>query len=83
MALSPTEIRGLLGWIGLTRESEIDCDQCLDKVAEFAERELTGRTIPESLESVSHHLQLCADCREEYEALQRALQGLGEPDPQG
>lgn len=76
MALSDNEIDGLLRLIGLTRESEIDCDQCLSRVAELAEQALAGRSIPESLEAVQHHLTLCPECREEYEALRRALEGI-------
>lgn len=76
MALSDNEIDGLLRLIGLTRESEIDCDQCLSRVAEFAEETLAGRPIPEGLEAVQHHLTLCSECREEYEALRRALEGI-------
>lgn len=73
MAFSKSEIEGLLRLIGLTKDEEIDCDECLLHVAEFAEQELAGRSIPEGLEAVGHHLAVCAECREEYEALQRAL----------
>ena len=73
MSLSKEEIAELLRLIGLTRDEEIDCERCLALVAEFAERELTGRTVPAGLEAVAHHLSICAECCEEYEAL---LQGL-------
>jgi hypothetical protein len=49
----------------LTREHEIDCSECLDMVAEFAERELAGRAIPDVPETVRHHLFRCGECREE------------------
>ena len=76
MSLSKEEIAGLMRLIGLTREGEIDCERCLALVAEFAERELAGRSIPAGLEAVAHHLSVCAGCCEEYEALLRALEAM-------
>lgn len=76
MPLSKKEIDGLLRLIGLTQDHEINCEQCLSLIAEFAERELAGKSIPEGLKAVEHHLSICAECREEYQALQRALKGM-------
>jgi predicted anti-sigma-YlaC factor YlaD len=76
MSLSREEIAELLRLVGLTRDEEIDCERCLALVAEFAERELEGRSIPAGLEAVEHHLSICAECREEYEALLRALKAM-------
>ena len=59
MSLSKEEIDGLLRLIGLTRDEEIDCERCLALVAEFAERELAGRSVPAGLEAVAHHLSIC------------------------
>ena len=49
MSLSREEIAELLRLIGLTRDEEIDCQRCLARVAEFAERELAGRSVPAGL----------------------------------
>lgn len=76
MTLSRKEVEGLLRLVGLTKDEEIDCDECLMQVAEFAELELAERSIPEGLEAVQHHLSVCAECREEYEALHKALEDL-------
>ena len=76
MSLSKEEIAGLLRLIGLTRDEEIDCERCLALVAAFAERELAGRSVPAGLEAVSHHLSICAECCEEYEALLQALKAM-------
>jgi hypothetical protein len=40
--LSDDQIRALVGALSITRELEIDCSECRDMVAEFAERELAG-----------------------------------------
>ena len=76
MSLSKEEITGLLRLIGLTRDEEIDCERCLARVAEFAARELAGRSVPAGLEAVAHHLSICAECCEEYEALLQALKAM-------
>jgi uncharacterized protein with PIN domain len=77
MALSREQMEALLRSLSLTRQEEITCDECLKEVAEFAENELQGKTVPESLEAVAQHLLLCGECREEYEALLRALGDAG------
>lgn len=76
MALSDREIAELLRLVSVTRDEEIDCDECLALVAEFVEQELAGRSIPEGLDAVRHHLSVCAECSEEYRALQRAITEL-------
>lgn len=76
MALTKKAIHDLLRQVRLTREREIGCDQCLERAAEFAERALAGRSISEALEAVEHHLRMCRDCREEYDALLRSLKTL-------
>jgi hypothetical protein len=76
MSLSKEEIDGLLRLIGLTRDDEIDCERCLALIAEFVERELAGRSIPAGLEAVAHHLSICAECRDEFEALLQALKAM-------
>lgn len=80
MALSDDQIRALVHALRLTREHEINCNECLDMVAEFAERELAGRPIPDALEAVRHHLTRCGECRDEYEALLAALRRMREPN---
>jgi uncharacterized protein with PIN domain len=59
-----------------TEEIELNCDECLVKIAEYAEHELTGKTPHEALEKISQHLAICHDCREEYLALLNAINSL-------
>ena len=73
MPLSKKEVDELLRLVGATADREINCDECLAIVAEFADRAVTGRSIPEGLKAVEHHLSVCSECQEEYAALQRAL----------
>jgi hypothetical protein len=77
MILSRQEINTLMKTVSLTRAEEVDCDGCLEGLAEFAERALEGKTVGEGLEAVEHHLAVCSECCEEYRALHEALQGDG------
>lgn len=52
-----------------TREVEIGCDECLDRVATYAETKLQGLPTPDALRLVEQHLAQCDECREEFEAL--------------
>ena len=76
MSLSKKEIDGLIRLISLTKDEEINCEQCLSSVAEFAEQELKGKSVPEALKAVEHHLSICAECHEEYTFLQSALRKM-------
>ncbi len=80
MERNSDQVKRLLRLLSITRDDELNCNECLDKLAEFAERERAGKPIPDTLESVQHHLSLCTECREEYEALLRALQCMKEED---
>lgn len=82
MVLSRQEIDGLIHMIGLTKDDEINCEQCLSLVAEFAERELSNKPVTEALKAVEQHLSICAECHEEYEALQLALRNIDDKHSQ-
>jgi len=75
MALSKQEIEALIKSVSLTRPDELTCIECLKELAEFAEHGLAGKSIPEGLQAVEHHLAICSECREEYEVLLTALKG--------
>jgi hypothetical protein len=58
-----------------TYEEELPCDQVCDVMDQFADMVQRGEDAAEFLPLVKHHLDLCPDCREEYEALLRILEG--------
>lgn len=80
MALSLEILKSLVQVTFLKREAEIDCDACLSQVDQFAEKVLANKEIPEALALVQEHLEVCAECREEYEALLAALRTLEKPE---
>ena len=77
MTLNEQQIEALMRLVSLTRSREPACDECLKKMAEFAEHALAGRSVPEHLEAIEHHLAVCGECNEEYSALLAALKGGG------
>ena len=77
MKLTSEELQALLQLVEVTEESEIDCDQFLDRVASYVEQLLASDDPSETLggfEKVVQHMKICPECREEFEALLRGLQ---------
>lgn len=70
---SPEVIRKMMGQIAHTREVELACDEVLALMDQFAEMVMRGEDVAHLMPLVQHHLDMCADCREEYEALLRIL----------
>lgn len=58
-----------------TREVEIGCDECFERLDSFAETELSGVEANAAMPLVGDHLDRCADCRSKFEALLSALRG--------
>jgi hypothetical protein len=60
-----------------TRENEISCTECFDRVPRFIDLELAGEDAAGSMPELRHHLEQCRACRDEYETL-RDLRQLEE-----
>ena len=69
MKWSKDEIGKLLRTLAKTRQHELNCDECLKEVAEFAEKKLASGATPHSLSLIEPHLSICDECKEEYETL--------------
>lgn len=76
MKLTLDIIKKMLGVVLATRDDEIDCDECYERIESFAEIKLSGKSPEEAMPLVEDHLKRCKDCREEYEALLEALQHI-------
>ena len=59
-----------------TGDQELGCDECLGEVDSFVELELAGLDAAAAMPLVQNHLQKCGECREELEALLRALRTI-------
>ncbi len=71
--LYPGDLDKLLRAIAATRETEIGCEECFERMDYFAEMELSGLDAGALMPLVRDHLSKCEDCRETFEALLRAM----------
>ncbi len=69
MPLSDRQVRALLLACHETHDDEIDCEQFLTFLPEYAELRAADRALPLALAKVEEHERLCANCREECGAL--------------
>lgn len=74
MQRSNDPLKKFLKLVETTKEKELGCDEVFKLLDQFAEVALEGEVPKDFLPLVQHHLELCRDCCEEYEALMRVLQ---------
>ena len=67
-------LKQLVRKIIATREDEIGCDDCFNELDRFVEVKLKGKNAAQAMPLVQHHLEMCPDCREEFQALLEAIQ---------
>lgn len=69
--MKPTraQLQELLRVVAATEAREIDCEEFLARVGAFLEGLERGAEPPPELRVVSQHLEICTECREEYESL--------------
>lgn len=67
-------IQNLLIAIDNTHEVEYDCEQVYQLLDQYAEMIERGENAAGLMPLVQHHLEMCRDCYEEYEALIRILE---------
>jgi hypothetical protein len=73
--LNSDDVVKLVRVVAETRELEIGCDECFERLDVFAETELSGAEANAAMPLVGDHLDKCADCRNKFEALLTALRG--------
>jgi hypothetical protein len=76
MKVEPAVLKGMVRNVLTTREDEIGCEECFEEIDRFVEITLAGKDAAEAMPLVQDHLTRCRDCREEFEALLRALRDL-------
>ena len=70
----PEEFQKLLKMIANTKEVEFSCDDVYHLLDQYSEAVVQGKNAEELMPLVEHHIDMCPDCREEFEALLRVLQ---------
>jgi hypothetical protein len=66
-------IKGMINMVDATADIEIACEEAYRLLDEYADMMLRGEDPGALLPQVKHHLDLCMDCREEFEMLLSAL----------
>jgi hypothetical protein len=69
------DVLKLVRVVAETREVEIGCDECFERLDSFAELALSGVEATVAMPLVGDHLNKCEDCRDTFEALLTALRG--------
>lgn len=64
----------ILEMLKKTQEEELTCDEVFALLDQFAEMAARGEPVASLMPLVQQHLDLCGDCREEYESLLRVIQ---------
>lgn len=59
--------------LAATQDVEYSCDDVLAVLDQFTEAFLRGEDVATLMPLVQRHLDMCADCHEEFEALLRIL----------
>ncbi|HVM70240.1 MAG TPA: hypothetical protein VMT91_00670 [Anaerolineales bacterium] len=62
-------MQALLGMLSMTEEQELSCDDVFALLDQFAELIQRGEDASQLMPMVQKHLNMCPDCREEYETL--------------
>ena len=72
-------MKRLLDLVAHTDEIEYDCAQAHRVLDEYADCVMRGEDAAAMLPLVHKHIEMCPDCREEYEALMRILRAGSPP----
>ena len=67
--MNPRQLERLLRLAARTRDEELSCTDCFDVLPHYVDLEVAGENPDERLPLFRQHLEQCAVCREEHEAL--------------
>ncbi len=75
MQIPIERLKAMVRGVARTQEIEYTCDDAYRLLDEFTEAIAQGKDISKLMPLVQQHLEMCPDCREEFEALLRIVQG--------
>jgi hypothetical protein len=74
MQANPSEMmEKVLTMLSNTREEELTCEQVFAALDQFVELAARGEDVDKLMPLIQHHLNMCADCMEEYRVLERIV----------
>ena len=73
-ALSDGAIINLIRRLESTLENELSCDEVFALMDDYAEANMQGEDVAHLKPLIRHHLEMCRECDEEYEAFLQVLE---------
>jgi hypothetical protein len=73
--LSDALVTNIMHRLVVTGDEELSCDEVFALVDEYAEASQRGEDVTSLKPLIRHHLDMCRECDEEYQALLRVLEG--------
>lgn len=70
----PADVQKLIQMVENTQEVEFSCEDVYNILDQYTELVYRGENSAELMPLVEHHIEICPDCREEFEALLRILE---------
>ncbi len=70
----PADVQKLILMVENTQEVEFSCEEVYNILDQYTELVYHGEDLAELMPLVKHHIEICPDCREEFEALLRILE---------
>jgi len=67
-------LKKLMKAVEQTQEVEYDCAEVYDLLDQYVDMVNSKKDATQLMPLVRHHLDMCPDCREEYEALMNVLE---------
>jgi hypothetical protein len=64
----------LLQMLDITHDDELSCGEVNDLIDQYVELKQRGANVESLMPLVKHHLDLCRECFDEYEALMAVLE---------
>jgi hypothetical protein len=74
--IEPGKLKRIVRNILTAHPDEIGCETCFQQLDQFVDLVLAGKDAAAALPLVDDHLQRCANCREEFEALLKAVKAM-------
>lgn len=71
---APPFVERLMNAIKMTQVEERGCEEVHELVDKYAEAYLAGQNVAHLMPLVKHHLDMCGNCREEFEMLLEMMQ---------
>jgi len=70
----PADIQKLMEMVENTQEVEFSCEDVYKILDQYTELVYRGEDSTQIMPLVEHHIEICPDCREEFESLLRILE---------